>query len=402
MSEEKLISVDKALKLLLKESVKPSYEVVPLQDSINRILGEDISADRDFPPFDRVMMDGIAIKYESYEQGQREYKVTAFQPAGTIQNKLHDHEACIEVMTGSILPVEADTVIPYENVEINNGKVVINSDYIIQGHHIHKLGSDRKKGDLLLKKHSRITPAEVGVLATAGKHEVKVLESPKIAIVSTGDELVDVDVIPAAHQIRKSNVYSLLAALEDLKLSADVFHLRDDQKEIDEKLDNILSNYEVVMLSGGVSKGKKDFLPEALNKLKIKTKFHRVAQRPGKPMFFGTGKNTIVFGFPGNPVSTFVCCYRYFYSWFYKNYKITHSEICAMLEEDLEFSPSFTYFLTVKLSYDKEGHLCAKPIPGHGSGDLANLLNADGFLELPATKSSFKKGEVYPLIQFRK
>ncbi|MGK7389053.1 MAG: molybdopterin molybdotransferase MoeA [Candidatus Cyclobacteriaceae bacterium M2_1C_046] len=401
MAAEKLISVDEALHLVLKEQIKKRTETVELKRCMGKILAEDISADRDFPPFDRVMMDGIAIQYKKYEEGVRKFPVSALQPAGAEQAILEDNNTCIEVMTGSLLPKNTDTVIPYEKIKIENGVAIISGEGVEKGKNIHQKGNDRKKDEKLIIKDTKISAAEVGILATVGKSEVKVYQSPSIAVISTGDELVDVNQEPELHQIRKSNSWSLYGALVKEGLDADLFHLKDDRNEIKEKLKNILNNYQVLLLTGGVSKGKKDLIPEVLNELKVKTKFHRVAQRPGKPLFFGKRSEAVVFGFPGNPVSTFICFYKYFLKWYRSSYNLRALSSYAVLSEDIEFKPELTYFVQVKLSEGDEGRLMATPVPGHGSGDLANLLYADGFIELPGDKSSFNKGSVYPLINFR-
>ena len=161
------------------------------------------------------------------------------------------------------------------------------------------------------------------------------------------------------------------------------------------------------MLSGGISKGKFDFIPEVLDSLGVEKLFHRVKQRPGKPFWFGRKTSTeenpgtkTVFAFPGNPVSTFVSCMKYFYPWFYKSMHLVDNKKQAILDDDFYFKPDLTYFLQVKLN-QKEGKLYATPVSGKGSGDLANLVDSDAFLELPDDRSNFTKGEVFSLLPYR-
>ena len=157
----------------------------------------------------------------------------------------------------------------------------------------------------------------------------------------------------------------------------------------------------MLLFSGAVSKGKFDFLPEVLDELGVKKLFHRVSQRPGKPFWMGTTENCSVFAFPGNPVSTYVNCLVYFYSWFYKSNSVEVFEETAILTEDVAFKPNLTYFLQVKLS-DKYGHLLATPVKGNGSGDLASLVDADAFIRLPKTQeTTFKQGDNFPVIRYR-
>jgi molybdopterin molybdotransferase len=202
------------------------------------------------------------------------------------------------------------------------------------------------------------------------------------------------------HQIRKSNSYMLFAALEQLSCKANLFHLIDNELEIKEKLKEILTNYELIILSGGVSKGKFDFIPQALESLQVKKLFHQVSQRPGKPMWFGESQKNTVFGLPGNPVSTFACFHRYVKPWLAKSFRWQIRKQSAILGEDYSFSPKLTYFLQVKIQ-NENGKLMAYPVSGGGSGDFANLKDVDGFLELPLDQSKFQKGESFPLIAFR-
>ena len=184
---------------------------------------------------------------------------------------------------------------------------------------------------------------------------------------------------------------------------ASKLHLKDDKKIMIRELQKKLNENDVLIFSGGVSKGKADYLPGVLEELQVKKLFHRVKQRPGKPFWFGIHKgHTLIFAFPGNPVSTFVGFYRYFLPWFRKSLFLPHdTSVRAKLATDFSFKPDLTYFLQVKVKVNKDGEIEAFPVPGRGSGDLANLVSCDGFMELPALKSEFKAGETYPLIFFR-
>ena len=167
------------------------------------------------------------------------------------------------------------------------------------------------------------------------------------------------------------------------------------------KIKEYLFDYDVLLFSGAVSKGKFDYIPEVLDSLGVKKLFHKVKQRPGKPFWFGKKNHKTVFAFPGNPVSTFVSCLKYFYPWYYQSIGLNFEENQqAILSEDFNFKPSLTYFLQVKL-HQKKGVFFAYPIIGKGSGDLVNLVDSDAFIELPDDRSDFKKGEVFPVIKYR-
>ena len=410
-----MISAQEALITVLNSAQDFGIEEIPFLKSVGSILKEEIFADRDFPPFNRVSMDGIVIDFAAFANGQRAFKIEGIQAAGSEQITLLDSENCIEVMTGAVLPNNANTVIRYEDIAIDNGIATITIDIISKGQNIHTKGKDGKSGALLIQKNTIISAAEIGVLATVGKSVVKVARQPKVMIVSTGDELVGVAEMPLAHQIRRSNVFTLVSLLERLNIPSETAHITDDKPILKAKIAAYLKAYDVLLFSGAVSKGKYDFLPEVFEELGVEKRFHKVAQRPGKPFWFGYAaapsmmhqggsenrdKKTIVFGFPGNPISTFVNCLAYFYPWYYKSVGLEVKEETAILAKDVSFKPNLTYFLQVKLTSEK-GQLMAYPIVGNGSGDLASLVKADAFIQLPSDKIEFKKGAVYPIIKYR-
>ena len=398
---ENMISTREALQIVQENAFVPTISNVVLLESLGRILAEDIIADRDFPPFDRVAMDGIGLNSMNIKDN---ISIENIQYAGESQKTLSDPNACMEVMTGAILPLGCDAVIRYEDAdvqEVEDRKVVrINIPFseIIQGLNIHKRGIDRKRGDVLLRKGMKISPAEIAIMASVGKAEVSVQMPPRVAVISTGDELVDIDEIPEYYQIRMSNSYMLAGALQNVGIVANRFHLRDNKELIFSKLQEILSNHDVILLSGGVSAGKKDFLPGILTNLGVRKLFHKVAQKPGKPFWFGkTEDNKLAFALPGNPVSTFLCFCKYALP----SIKGTSGKKeFVVLDKDILFKPNLTYFVPAK-TYFHEGKLMATPFAGSGSADFANLTDCDGFIELSADFQEFKKGNIFEFIRFR-
>ena len=395
-----MVSVEKALQAVLNSTQDFGVEEIPFIKSVGRILKEEISADRDFPPFNRVSMDGIAIDFASFKQGQKSFEIEGIQAAGSKQIKLQNAKNCIEVMTGAVLPKSANTVIRYEDVTIKNGIATINVASLNDRQNVHLKGKDGNVGDILISENTMISAAEIGVLATVGKSFIKVAKQPKVMIVSTGDELVGVDEIPLEHQIRRSNVFSLVSLLERLNISSETAHVTDEKSVLKSKIKKYLQEYDVLLFSGAVSKGKYDFLPEVFDELGVKKLFHKVAQRPGKPFFYGETDSCNVFGFPGNPISTFVNCLAYFYPWYYKSVRLKVDVEIAVLGEDVFFKPNLVYFLQVKLE-TRKGELVAFPIKGNGSGDLASLVNTDAFIQLPNDNIEFKKGNTFPIIRYR-
>ena len=364
-----------------------------------RTLAEDLIADRQMPPFDRVTMDGIAIDFAAFELGGRAFTIESVAAAGQPQCTLQKPNNCVEVMTGAVLPLNANTVIRYEDLEIENGTAVLITNAVKAGQNVHKCGSDRAAGQLIAAKGRKITAAEIGLAATLGKALVWVEKTPRVVIISTGNELVAVDQQPLMHQIRNSNGFAIAAALQRAGVEAHNLHLADDERLIETELTRCLAQYDVVLLSGGVSAGKFDFVPAALQKLHVENFIYKVAQRPGKPFWFGRSLGgTYVFALPGNPVSTFMCLTRYVLPW------LSQPEATpkfAVLTQDVVFKPELTYFLQVKCTYNADGRTEATPIIGNGSGDTANLTDADAFMELPSTEDVFLAGQAYQIWQYR-
>lgn len=397
-----MTTVEQATKIILSNSLDFGEEQVSIHVATGRVLQEELVADRDFPPFNRVSMDGISIVFEKFKNGQNTFKIEGLQAAGAPQLSLGDSQNCLEVMTGSVLPAGTDTVIRYEDLDIKDGVATILITDIREGQNIHKQGFDRKAGEVIVQPFTRISPAEIGVSASVGKSSLKVSKLPKIAVISTGDELVEIDEQPLPHQIRKSNVYNLAAAITQWGLSPDLLHLPDEKEAIREVLGKALGQYDGLLLSGGVSAGKLDFVPEVLNELGVEKHFHKVTQRPGKPFWFGRAGGTVVFAFPGNPVSSFMCMNRYFKPWLNKSLSLPAFERqYAILGKDFYFRPDLTYFLQVKITHSEDGKLIGHPIEGKGSGDLANLVEADAFMELPKGRNEFSAGEVFPVLFYR-
>jgi molybdopterin molybdotransferase len=395
-----MISVQEAQKIVLKNSLDFGSEKIPFIKSVGRVLKEDILADRDFPPFNRVSMDGIALDYTSFKNGERAFFIEGIQPAGSPQISLSNNKNCIEVMTGAVLPANTNVVIRYEDVLIEHGIAKIQIEEVSYFQNIHEKGKDRKEGDILIQKNKRIAASEIGVLATVGSSKVMVAKQPKVMIISTGDELVGVNETPLDHQIRMSNVYTLVSLLDRLHVSSKTDHISDYKPILKKKIKEYLKEFDVLLFSGAVSKGKFDFLPEVFKELGVEKLFHKVSQRPGKPFWFGQMKTCRLFAFPGNPISTFANCLAYFYPWYFKSLGVNTTEETAILTENVSFKPNLTYFLQVKLTH-KNGHLLATPIKGNGSGDLASLVNSDAFIQLPKDKNEYKKGENYPIIRYR-
>ena len=398
-----MISVEQAQELINKHSLKLETEYVSLNEANGRVLSQVIHADRDFPPFDRVTMDGIAIRFDDWKAGASYFEILGTQAAGSPPLQVHGSNQAIEVMTGAVLPEGTDTVIPYELITIHQDtqrKASIESSPKA-GQNVHRKGSDRLADTAIINPGTVIGAPEAGIAATVGKSSIQVLKPPRVAIISTGDELVAIDQVPLPHQIRSSNASTFSSALKGWSIESDLFHIVDDLAGTTQTLSNLINSYDILVLSGGVSKGKFDYVPKALEELQVRKEFHRIAQRPGKPFWFGSHPSgTLVFAFPGNPVSGFMCFSRYLKPWLNQVFQLKNPMVQAQLSDSVRFDPDLTYFAQVKTTLN-QGTLMARPVEGHGSGDLANLVDADGFLELPRSKNNFLQGEWYPYYPYR-
>lgn len=401
--QDDLLPVQAALDIVLAHALTLGDEEVPLLQATGRVLAEALIADRPFPPFDRVTMDGIAIRFDAFASGMRTFTVAGTQAAGQPPLQLNNADHCLEIMTGAVLPVGADTVIRYEDVHFEGDRVTIMVSDIQRSQNIHLKGSDRAAGDVIVSAGQIISAGEIGVAATIGKTMLRVKRMPRVVVISTGDELVRIQDTPLPHQIRSSNIFALSAALQQMGLAPEQRHFPDDPVRMREGLQACLHTFDAVVLAGGVSEGAFDFVPGVLAELGVQKRFHRVQQRPGKPFWFGDWEGKCaIFALPGNPVSAFTGLQKYIKPWLRQTLGLPPSEAAfAALAADYTFKPNLTYFLQVKLESTSSGLLLAHPRTGGGSGDLANLSDADAFLELPAEQMFFKQGEVFPVLIYR-
>jgi molybdopterin molybdotransferase len=400
-----MITVEEA-DTIISANIKEFPSVrIPLEEAFGMILREDLTADRDLPPFHRVMMDGIAVHVSSCLAGHNNFPIEGIQKAGDPALTLKDSSSCIEVMTGAVLPAGCDCVIPVESVEIVNGKAQVNNECkpsLMMN--VHAQGSDHESGAKLVLKGARLLSPQVAVAAAVGKTKVLVSQPPKIAVIGTGDELVGIDQKPRAFQIRQSNSFALQAALQlqgyDLVTR---FHMKDDKQAMRKQLSQILGDFDIVVLSGGVSMGKFDHVPEVLKDIGVEVLFHRVKQRPGKPFWFGKSKEgKPVFALPGNPVATQIGAYRYVLPYLGRAAGALEAfREYAVLDEDVEIKTALTFFLPVKIESGKDGRLAARPVFPSGSGDYASLVSSDGFIELPADTFQFAKGTTGRLYRWK-
>jgi molybdopterin molybdotransferase len=377
-------------------------EDCPLTAAHGRVLRAPILAERDFPPFDRVTMDGFALRAAAVEGGRRRFRIQGLQAAGMVPLSLEGDDACVEIATGAVQPPGADAIVPYEQARREGDALVLADDLAVAaGQHLHPRGSDAQEGAVIVPAGTRLTGREIAVAASCGRAVLSVSQRPSIAVVASGDELVEVDAaFVAPHQVRKSNDYALRAVLLATGGASRVerFHLRDLKHELETQLRRILAEFDVVLLTGGVSKGRFDYIPEVLGALGVENIFRGVAQRPGKPFWFGlSGRHTPVFALPGNPVSTYTCLHRYVLPALARLAGGPAPRVeQAVLAKPLRFGAPLSWLLPVIVSSDAAGRLVAEPAPFNTSGDFAGLVGTDGFVELPPGPRDFPAGTVAP------
>ena len=387
MSErhDRLISPAEAEALIRAQAAPLPATSLPLTELVGTILRERIVAAYDQPPFDRVTMDGIAFAFSAYERGRRSFRIAGTQAAGAPPLTLSDPGHCIEVMTGAMLPAGCDCVIPVEKIAVADGVAQLAADAAPESRlNIHARGTDSRRGDELLQPGTRLGPAEVAVIAANGRTHASVSRKPRIAVISTGDELVEPGKPLADWQIHRSNVYAIMAALQRRGFAQPTLdHLPDDPAVLRERLSAHLQSHDMLILSGGVSMGRFDYVPQVLAELNVRVVFHKVAQRPGKPLWFGVGTGgQTVYALPGNPVSTLVCLGRYVF---------TEPPEPIALAERFEVKPALTLFIPVQVAVT-QGQRRALLKQTRGSGDFTSLIGTDGFVELPPGPTTVAAG----------
>ena len=397
-------TVAEAETLISEHTPVYATEVRPLADAQGMVLRDSLVAERDQPPFDRVTMDGIAVAFNAWRNGRRDFQIQATQAAGEPQLSLSNEANCIEIMTGATLPRGTDTIIPVERLRINNGQACVADDYQPQPQQfVHLRGSDRKSGESLLQPGVVIRGPEMALAASAGDAVVTVTRPPGIAVISSGNELVEAGNTLADYQVRSCNDRAIEACLRQRGMTRVTRALLpDDMDVLLSQISALHDDNDVLILSGGVSMGKYDYIPAVMELLAVKLVFYKISQRPGLPMWFGTsGTDKLVFALPGNPVSSLVCLVRYVIPGLQRAMgMIAHERQRVVLAEAIDFEPDLTYFLPVRLTYTENGVAQAWPKPTNTSGDFVSLAGTDGFVELEREVTHFPAGYSAPLFRW--
>ena len=400
MSEETFLSVDAALACVLEHAVLGMSESVPLEAAQGRVLATEVRANRDQPPFDVSAMDGYALRSADLATGTAVLTVLEDIKAGDRPRCRVEAGECARIMTGAPVPPGADAVLRVEDTQsLPDGRVEC-WKRVEAGNDIRRRGEGMHCGQVLLSPGTLITPGVVGILATAKCVQVEVYRRPRVAVLATGDELEALEAPLDPERIPDSNSYALLAQVQALGCEAVRLGIaRDDPEDLARLLRQGLEggNFDVLLVSGGSSVGVHDHVRPVLAQLGVSMHFWRVAMRPGHPLAFGSSANgQLVFGLPGNPVSSMVCCEEFVLPALRqmmgqeRRYKRT---LTARLTAPVKIRPGRTEFVRVGLGRDADGTLLATPTGTQSSGVLLSMARADALLVVPAALSGHAVGD---------
>jgi molybdopterin molybdotransferase len=394
-----MITPDEALRIVLEHATPLGVERIALLDALGRVLAEEIRSPRDVPPFDNSAMDGYAVRAadlaKSSEANPVRLRVVETVPAGTMPQRSVGPGEAARTMTGAPIATGADAIIPVERTRGSAGDEVVEFLAAVEPRaFVRPRGEDLRKGEVAMTAGKMLAPADLGTLASLNRSMVEVYRQPRVAIVATGDELVDVDQIPAGAQVVNSSAYALAGAIREAGAEPVMLKVaRDTPAEVRARLSEALA-FDVVLSTGGVSVGQFDHVKVVLDELEMQPLFHGVAQKPGRPLKFGTIHAHPVFGLPGNPVSTLVCFYLYVRPALLKmegRREVGLARVQARCAVDIKLAKDLTEFVRVKLER-RDGETFAAPTGNQGSGILSSLSRADGLLIGPAAETMLRAG----------
>ncbi len=404
-----MIKFEDAIIKVLSNTKELEKERVYIEDALGRILAEDIYSPMDIPVFTNSAMDGFAVKYEDIEKATDEnpavLRIVGTEAAGIYENYRVGKQEAVKIFTGSKIPEGADTVVPIEYTKEEAGKVFIYKSFK-KGANIRFKGEEIKRGDLLLKKGTEVTPYEIGLLSQINKVHIWTYSRPKVAVLSTGSELLEIgEEDNNGAKIRSSNNYMLKAFIR--KAGGIPHHLgiiKDDKKEIIKAMENI-HRYDIFITTGGVSKGEKDFIKDIVKDLGIKIIFHGVLIKPAKPILFGVyGKGSLFFGLPGNPVSSAIAFDLLVYPSIRKMMgalEIFPEKLKAKLIKNFNRkSAERKEFVRAKVWFQEKEFLC-EPLEKQGSHMLTSLTNANAYMIVDIGIKDIEEGSYVEIIRFK-
>ena len=388
------LSVTHAQKLILDSITRLETETVRLEQSVGRVLAQEIRANRDLPPYDVSAMDGFALRSADVAGGPAELTVIEDIKAGDLPTQTVVAGQCARIMTGAPVPPGADAVIRVEDTqEVSANRVQINKP-VKPKNDVRPQGENMRDGDVVLTVGTEITPGVIGVLATVKAAQFAVFRRPRVAILSTGNELEGMDEPVDPNKIPDSNSHALMAQVQALGIEPVLLGIaRDDPAELEQYLMRGLE-YDVLLVSGGTSVGVHDYVRPTIEKLGVQMKFWRVAMKPGHPLAFGMTDKTAVFGLPGNPVSSMVCVEEFVapaLRCMMGNPRLYRRTVTARVAHEVKFRPGRTEFIRVQLTRDEHGYI-ASATGTQSSGVLLSMARADGLMVVPANSTGLAAG----------
>lgn len=394
-----MISFTQAQHLIEKNIPHLRKKTVRIQDALGFVLAEDIRAPIDLPVGDNSAMDGFVLRSGETQRVQNQrpvsFRICGDIKAGDTRNRAVKTRETYRIMTGAFIPEGADTVIPKEEATIRGNYLVVDR-FIPSGNHIRYKGEEVKKGSRVLRKSSQVHPATVGILAMLGKEKVKVLDKPRISLITTGNELVKPGIQLAPGQIYDSNSFMMQSALESMGVRPlKVSQVKDNPKSLRRAVGMALKQSDVLILMGGVSVGKYDFVKYILKEAGVRTIFWKVNQKPGKPLYFGKRGKTLIFGLPGNPASVFTCFYEYVFpairrmSGFRDPYLLRQA---ARVQSEVKPDRKKILFLKARAGLNG-GRKTVIPLGRQGSHMISSLQDANCFIFIPPSPRVIEKGQ---------
>lgn len=385
-----MISVEKARELIQKHCGDFGTECISVYQALGRFSAQDIVAPMDMPNFAQSAMDGYALRFEDAQKNIPLYNEGEIKAGDTLLSTV-DPEHCIRIFTGALIPPGVDTVVMQERVEVEGKNIVVKDVNLKQGANVRPKGSQSKKGDVILNKGDVLNPSTCGMLASFGIDKITVFKKPTIDILVTGDELKSAQESIKDGQIYESNSFALKSALNALQF--DDIRIRkaaDLKQDTNQKVADGLKA-DVLLITGGISVGKYDLVQDALEKNGVEKIFHKINQKPGKPLYFGKKDKTIVFGLPGNPGAVMNCFYiyvRHALAWAMGSNQMSTPSLLLKLQEDINKKNDKTFFVKGKIVGDK-----VEILDGQESYKMNAFAKANCLVEIPEEKQLIYKGE---------
>jgi molybdopterin molybdotransferase len=388
-----VIPVGEALAAIVEATPVLGAQRVELAEAGGRVAAEDVVSARTVPAADNSAMDGFAVRGADVAAAGARLRIVGQVPAGSVRAATLAAGEAVRIYTGSVVPPGADTVVRVEDTETDGDTVVV-TEAIAPAANVRRAGEDVAPGAVVVRAGHLLGPADVGVLASIGRAAVQVHARPRVAILSTGAELVEIDQTPGPGQVVNSNAWALAAAVREAGADPVVLPLvRDRLADVQAALERA-ATHDVVLSTGGVSVGDFDFVKEALDALGVRRLFWQVAQKPGKPLTFGRREDRLFFGLPGNPVSALVCFYVYVWPALRRltGHRTLHlPTTLARLGEPVRTRGSLTEFVRVRLHVDGD-EVVATPVRSQSSGVLSGMAGGAGLLIVPAGTAGAEAG----------